>query len=188
MIASAWKAAGWWQGLQPNPDRGLPGDRAALARLRRCAVVSEAMQEVATMALFQHVGATRYDDLPSVALAAAVLAHVRRDAVGTVARLVGPTSLSEPETAKLKPLRLRRLMEAVEPDERLVAFRRLIAIADSTLPVRDLALSLLDWSENRRRRWLYDYWDAGAPPGDTESSTATPAASQIITPAEDATS
>jgi len=39
-----WGAAPeWWRDLQPDPARGRPGDRAALARLRRCACVGEAM-------------------------------------------------------------------------------------------------------------------------------------------------
>ncbi len=108
-----------------------------------------------------------------MALTAAVLAHVRADVPGTVARTVGPGTLDKPETAKLKPLRFRRLMEAEGPDERLTTFRRLVALADGTLPVADLAVSLLDWTEDRRRRWIYDYWNAGAPP-DAPAAAATP--------------
>lgn len=165
MIGMPGAAAAWWRELQPDPAAGRRGDRPALARLRRCATVAEAMQEAATIQLFRRVGATGPGDLPAVALAAAVLAHVRVDAPGNVARIVGPDTLERPETAKLKPMRLRRLMEAKEPDERLMAFRRLVALADkNALPVSDLAASLLDWTEDRRRRWLYDYWNAGALP------------------------
>ena len=157
----------WWQSLQPDPNRTRPqdraGDRAALARLRRCGTVAEAMQEEATLRLFQAVGATHPRDLEAVGLAAAVLAHVRADAPGVVARLVGPDSLDKPETAALKPLRFRRLMEADGPEDRLAAFRRLVAIAGNTLPVRDLAAALLDWSDARRTRWVLEYWNAAPP-------------------------
>ena len=104
-------------------------------------------------------------------LAAAVLAHVRGDAPGTVARLVGPESLERPETALLKPLRFRRVMEADGADERLVAFRRLVAIAGAVLPARDLAAALLDWTDVRRTRWVLEYWNAVPP----SASPATPA-------------
>ena len=180
MIGKAWEAKGWWQTLQPDPERVRPadrvGDRAALARLRRCATIAAAMQEVATIVLFQRVAAGGPNDLPEVALAAAVLAHVRIDVPGRVARVVGPSSVSAPETAILKPLRLRRLMEAVGPDDRLVAFRRLVALSSGVLPVLDLALSLLNWSEQRRRNWLYDYWNAGRPADDARPDDAIPVA------------
>ncbi len=158
----------WWRALQPDPTAKRPedraGNRAALARLRRCGSIAEAMQDEATLLLFQTVRATRPDDLITVGLAAAVLAHVRGDAPGTVARLVGPESLERPETALLKPLRFRRVMEADGADERLVALRRLVAIAGAVLPARDLAAALLDWTDARRTRWILEYWNAAPSP------------------------
>lgn len=44
----------------------------------------------------------------------------------------------------------------------------------NTLPVADLAVSLLDWTEDRRRRWIYDYWDAGQPGAAPLAPAATP--------------
>ena len=166
-------ARGWWEALQPDPERKRPGDRAALALLRRCSAVGDAMQLPAALHLFRTVGATSPHDLPSIGLAAAVLAHIRVDEHGTsVARLIGPDSLDKPETALLKPLRFRRIMEAVEPDERLTAFRRLAALAGGRLPVRDLAAALLHWSDTRRTRWVYDYWNV-APPSAPSAKDAT---------------
>jgi CRISPR system Cascade subunit CasB len=158
-------ATAWWRDLQPDPARNRPGDRAALARLRRCATVAEAMQDQATIALFRRCGGAGPADLPDVALAAAVLAHVRDDdpAEPRIARRIGPDNTDKPETALLKPLRFRRLMEAHTPDERLAAFRRLIALAGGRLNVRDLADALLRWNEECQRRWVYDYWNAGQP-------------------------
>lgn len=176
MIRAPHAAAAWWGDMQPDPANQRKGDRGALARLRRCASVSAAMQEAATIRLFQRVGGTAAADLPAVALAAATLAHVREDVAGvTVARAIGPQSVENPETALLKPLRFRRLLETVEPDERLVAFRRLAALAGGRLPVADLAVALMDWTDERRRRWVYDYWNAGQPRQDagTEPAVAT---------------
>ena len=78
------------------------------------------MQDPATIALFRRCGATGPNDLPAIGLAAAVLAHVREDQPAqTVARQIGPDTPEKPETALLKPLRFRRLMEATTDDERL---------------------------------------------------------------------
>jgi CRISPR system Cascade subunit CasB len=167
MIRDRQAAVGWWRELQPDPASGRGGDRATLARLRRCATVGELMLEPAAIVLFRRCQADMAGDLPPIALAAGVLAHVRADdSTHSVAWLVGPEAPEKPETALLKPLRFRWLMEARSADERLAAFRRLVALADRTLNVRDLAEALLDWreerpwSEERQRRWVFDYWKA----------------------------
>ncbi len=161
----------WWQRLQPSSPgehRYRGGDRAALAKLRRCATVTEAMQEPASIELFRDLGFTRWEHLPAAALAAAVLASVREEAphFPSFARAVGPTDMSAPETALVKPLRFRRLIEADTPDDRLLAFRRAVALLGGKAPLHSLAEGLLGWSEDRRRRWIFDYWNATerAPP------------------------
>jgi CRISPR system Cascade subunit CasB len=66
----------------------------------------------------------------------------------------------------MKPLRFRRLIEAREGEERLTALRRAVALARGRVAVRELAAACLDWSEDRRRRWIFEYYNAGfaAPP------------------------
>ena len=173
MIATPRAAMEWWRDLQPDPARQRPGDRAALARLRRCSSVAEAMLDQAAITLFRRCGASGPEDLPLIALAAAVLAHVREDTPAqSVARQLGPDQPDKPETAVLKPLRFRRVIEAVTPDERLVALRRMVALAGGGLNVRDLADALLGWTDRRKQRWVYDYWNAGHVPGRTAEETA----------------
>lgn len=167
-------AVGWWRSLQPDSPTA---DRAALARLRRCASVAEAMQDRASITLFRRCAGAGPSELPRIAMLAAVLAHVREDRPGMpVARQLGPDDPDHPETARMSVLRFRRVLEAPSSDEQLTAFRRLVAFAGGSLDVRDLAASLLDWSEERRRRWIYDYWNAGQP------------ANESSKPAEEATS
>lgn len=165
MDGSADIALQWWRALQPAPERNHPGDRAALARLRRMDTVSAAMMDPAAIALFRRAGGGDADRLPSFARLAAVLAHVREDRAdgGSVARLLGPDHPDAPETALMSPLRFRRLLDAAPGDEQLTAFRRMAALAGGRLPVRDLARSLLRWDDSCRRRWIYDYWNAGQP-------------------------
>jgi CRISPR system Cascade subunit CasB len=164
MSLSSKAAVEWWRDLQPDPGRKRPGDRAALARLRRCATVAEAMQDPASIALFRRCGGSGPRDLPTVGLAAAVLAHVREDDRDhrSIARRIGPEH-DQAETALLKPLRFRRLMEADSPDERLTAFRRLVALAGGKLNLTDLSAALLNWSPRQQRSWVYEYWNAGTP-------------------------
>ncbi|WP_149541007.1 type I-E CRISPR-associated protein Cse2/CasB [Siccirubricoccus phaeus] len=172
----------WWRGLRPDPGRANPadrsGDRAALARLRRCATVAAAMQEPATLALFRLCQADHAGDLVPIALAAAVLAHLREDRPEiSVARQLGPESPERPETARLKPLRFRRLLEASEPDDCLAAFRRLLALAGGEANARDLARALFEWTdrfrgEEVRRRWIFAYWNANPQPTPATPSPA----------------
>jgi CRISPR system Cascade subunit CasB len=174
-------AVAWWRDLVAPPDHDGGGDRAAAARLRRASTIAEAMMEPAALALFRRVGATRAEDLPRVAMTAAILAHLRIDVPGQmVARIIGPEDPDRPETAILKPLRFKRLLEAEGEDEQLAAFRRLLRQCGGTLPVTDLAQSLLDWNDARRRRWVFDYWRAEplAPVTSSSSSSSLPALPQ----------
>lgn len=178
MIRHPDAAFAWWEDTVPRD--GKPGDRAARAQLRRCSTIAEALQLPVTMHLFRRCGADHELDLPAVALCAATLAYVREHGGDlAVARAVGPEDPDRPETALLKPLRFRRLLDATEADDALPAFRRLVALADGRVNVRDLARALLDWTnplrgEATRRRWVFAYWNANpaANPGAQNRDTA----------------
>lgn len=165
----------WWQSLQPREHEGrlLTGDRAALARLRRARSIVELCTEPATIALCRQAS-NHPKDLERYALIAGVLAVVRADVPQSLARLLG-----EPEgNPRFSPLRLRRLIEAVEPDEQLTGFRQALAQVDHRANVRDLAATLLDWTprsrfDQRRQRLIYEYYHVVLPhdvPSITESA------------------
>ena len=165
-------ASGWWFALQPRPD-GSGGDRGSLARLRRCTTAADAAMEPATLDLARQLGAG-WSLLGRVAVAAAVLAHVRDDVRGaSAARQLGPGPTGE---ATMSWLRFRRLLQAATEDEQVMAFRRAVALASGRMNVPDLAGSLLAWTEDRRRRWIMDYHNApaaaGASPTREESTPA----------------
>jgi len=157
-------AVRWWRELQPylsDGSRNPRADRAALARLRRADLLG-AMQDPATFALFRSLGRRHPNDLPSVALCAAALAGVREDRPAEhPARTLGPPSLDAVEQAAMKPLRFRRLIEVGTPDEQLGMLRRAVQLADGRLNVRELAAACLDWSDPRRQRWIFEYYNAG---------------------------
>jgi CRISPR system Cascade subunit CasB len=167
-------AARWWAGLQPYSPSGDPNpraDRAALARLRRAENLFSAMGEPATLDLFRELGRKRPDDLPEVALCAAALAGVSDEVREHPARTLGPPSPTQIDQAAMKPLRFRRLIEAEDPEERLTLLRRAVQLAGRKLSVRELAAACLDWSQERRRRWLFEYYAAGrAAPDNAESA------------------
>jgi CRISPR system Cascade subunit CasB len=166
------EAALWWHGLQPDPERGRPGDRGALARLRRAPDLLALLLLPETMALHRRLDGAGERDLPRTALAAGVLARVRTDTgPGCVARALGPADPRDTAQAAMSPLRFRRLIAAEGEAEQLVAFRRMAALAGGALPLRDLADSLLHWDEARRIRWTYEYWNAGAPTRGAEPRT-----------------
>ncbi len=157
-------AAQWWRALQPNRpngERNPTADRAALARLRR-ADLRAAMSDPAAFDLFRRLGCGHPQDLPDVALCAAVLAGVREDRPGEhPARTLGPPSPEAVEQAAMKRLRFRRLIEAEVPEDRLILLRRAVQFADRRLDVAQLAAACLDWSERRRQRWIFEYYAAG---------------------------
>ena len=166
--AAAWS---WWNSLQPREtENGYrhPGDRAALARLRRCATPMEAAMEPATIDLFRLLGFPPTDtNLRRVAALAAVLAHVRESTKETLARALGPPQGGKAEEALLKPLRFKRLMGARGPDEILTGFRRAVQLLGGKAKVNDLATLILVWDQDNcgdraRVRFAFDYYNAGA--------------------------
>ena len=165
------RAHRWWQRLQPRNDDDSPNpnaDRGSLARLRRASTPTDILDEEAVFALHRSLGYGRSDTFVPAAVAAAVLAHVRAHVPGrTPARAVGRTSFADRdlESAAMSPFRLRRLLQAREPDDVLRQMRRLVEIADRKLDVGALATLILDWFDERRADrvrtlFAFDYYDA----------------------------
>lgn len=155
----------WWSQLQPM-GKSERGDRPALARLRRCGTVFDAIAEPATLDLAHQLGLGALQ-LDRVAIAAAVLAHVRKHVPGIP--IAGQLA---PPLGRMSWMRLRRLLQTDAADAQIMAFRRAVALADGNLNVTDLGAGLLDWSDSRRRQWIYDFHKGWAPPEDSEEPDA----------------
>lgn len=159
----------WWNSLRPvDTDKGrLPGNRAALARLRRCSSPLEAAAEPETAALFNKLGA-HPKDIGRISVLASVLAHVRDEPKKSprIARAIGPPPDGEPADAIVKPVRFKSLMAARTDEEVLIAFRRVVALLDRKANVANLAELVLGWTDDDhgdrvRTRFAFDYHGAG---------------------------
>jgi CRISPR system Cascade subunit CasB len=176
----------WHSSLTPREFNGrhIPGDRAALARLRRASSIMEAAVEPATADLYARLGFARQTaerDLPRAALVAAVLAHVRANTGAPIAAAIGTPRGGADSQQKITPLRFKRLVAARTPDELLIAFRRVVAILGDQANVRDLARQLLAFTDPDERqadiartRFAFAYHGAAdfAPGAEPNSETA----------------
>lgn len=186
---------GWWHSLRPGEGKSgatYPGNRAALARLRRAnGDPLKALAEPATIRLYQCLApvldtsneASGAEVFARVAVLASLLAHVRKDdPEATVGRALGPTDSRTPDSAVMKPLRLARLLAARGDVEIGTAFRRAIALLGDTANVGDLAWLVLTWDREQagdrtRTLFAFAYHDASShAPGDTAPSDAASAA------------
>lgn len=146
----------WWEDLKEN--------RAARAKLRHAGSLQSALRQQATYDLANRLGA-KLQDMPTIALIAAVLACVREDTPDiSVARALG----SPQEQPLCSGLRFERLIDAAEGDAQITAFRRTLALLSNCANVKNLASSLLQWNnpswgERYRQKWLYDYFKADNP-------------------------
>jgi len=159
--AAADIAAQWWRGLQSYRADGTKNpvaDRGSLARLRRADLI-EAMEDPSTFDLFRRLGWRDPSRLIDAALCAGVLATIRADDRSKhAARQLGVQSSDGRPV--LSTLRFRRLIATETPQERLTALRRAVLLANATTNVREVAAACLDWSDERRRRWAFEYYDA----------------------------
>ncbi len=165
-------AAAWWRALQPTLLNGEPnprGDRAALARLRRVSVECAPFEE-AVLDLYRKLAppTDRFDKkrLDRAIRLALILAHVRKDDFGLLfGQSIGRTKFADKdfETARLKPLRFQRLLNARGTEDIVREFRRAVDIAGNQANIFDLARLILGWDfDKTRTRFAFDYFAAGS--------------------------
>lgn len=184
--AEAAAARNWWAQMTPQvvKDRLIPGDRAAIARLKRCGTALEAAAEPAVAKLLAKLFPDASHDkriamLPRVAALAAVLAHVRTDAAGNgFAKTLGNPRGGDASTPVLSPVRFKRLQATRGSDETLTSFRRAVLLLDKTADVKDLARVFLAWDDEAigdrtRTIFAFDYHGAGIAAPDAAPSAAT---------------
>lgn len=166
--------ASWWRALHPD-DEGRRGDRAAAARLRRAGSLFEVMVEGEAIRLYGRacdaLGRTALSDREGIgiAIAVGVLAAVKpaaRPDYTRFATMLGRTAEGRPprenERALFSPLRFAALVRADDPEERLRHLRRAVALARGrSFDVPRFAEDMLRWSDETRRRWIFEYHQQG---------------------------
>lgn len=158
----------WWRSLS---DKKF-GDRAAMARLRRCESVIDALSIPHALALARALDRCHLDTkgFHGALELATLLAHVKEDDPQHLhlMRAAGwkafPGEKKETETGTDRPvlseLRFRRLLQTA-PEEKLAAFKRLVRILGGKADVADLTDSYLFWGDQVRERWAVEYFAAG---------------------------
>jgi len=142
----------WWENL--DQDRG---DRAAL---RRAATVEQVMFSPGFHRLWRKLRGTRWSRPDSIALIAALAARVKKlDSSNSFAAQLGSPPPGRKKVA-LSGLRFRRLLQASQHNELLQACSRAIAICDGRVNLISLAKDVYWWTDQTKRDWAFDYYDA----------------------------
>jgi len=155
----------WHQELLKKESRG---DRA---QLRRAATLEEAALAPAFYRMLQSLRLPEQDLTPEALKALAALAMIAaRVDTNLSSRRLGlslgtQTGKKDPEVSEA---RFRRLLESADLEERLAILRRLVALIDKTVDLREIAAVLLDWNADRRRQLAYDYYTGFGPASDSK--------------------
>jgi CRISPR type I-E-associated protein CasB/Cse2 len=175
--------AGWWRALQPlnsENKHNAGGDRATLARLRR-STVAEAMADPSVFDLYRRLELQDVQQLPWVATAAISLAFIKAGNGNRThpARAIGCEKPGNIDKARMKPLRLRKLLGARTPEQVAIQMRRLVQLAEhNAVSPGEMGFAILNWMKSQqgegiRARWAFEYYRAGeSGPVETLPSTS----------------
>ncbi|WP_207539576.1 type I-E CRISPR-associated protein Cse2/CasB [Sabulicella rubraurantiaca] len=154
-------ALSWWARLQGNGSfKGDAGSRTALARADTLLAL---MTQPAAAELFSKLPAEYRPRFEQVALTAGVLAQVRENAVSrSLGRHLGALRPGS-DSRVMNPHRFARLLKIAEPELLLGEWRRTVHLLGRTMPIIDLAETLLDWNDRRKQRLVYQFWGFSEP-------------------------
>lgn len=173
--SSAAIAHDWWQRLTTKDGAQSGYRRAALARMRRAATPTEVMLEPEALRLVARLPRSPERS----AMLAGVLAFVRESDDRSVARAVGRAKLDDDQPpALLSEGRFRRLLQT-QPDELMVAMRRLVRMTKGRVNVRDLSFAILYWGDKVKQCWIFDYYAVADILRSGEGAPVSPASTQL---------
>lgn len=148
----------WW--------KSLSSDRGGRAELRRCGSTAEVAFTAPYHRLLKMLGSRLGErDARRVAMAAAVLAHIERDAPpgGSPARTMGRPA-GEGRGATVSDSRFRTLLRTDNPDELMRDLVRVVRQLDRAAPVVAVFNDVVRWDERTRMRWAREYFEAAPHP------------------------
>lgn len=164
-------ALAWWKKLVSSDGT----KRAARAQLRRCTTPLEALAIHETLDLYRQLKTTHgWVNADRVAIVAVVLAQLKDGSSEPLAKALGRKTFGDKDSAVLSDARFRRLLQA-DDDELMDQFRRAIRLLKSEANPESIALTILNWGDETRKRFIFDYYhvfaDApGAPAVTTEAT------------------
>ena len=171
----------WWRSFNPADGSRSGTHRAALARIRRAATVTEVLLEPEALRLVQRLPHSQ----ARAAILAGVLAHVRDTEDVRVARAIGRRSLDDEQSALVSEGRFRRLMQTRDQElmetrdqELMETMRRLVRLMKGRANVHDLSAAILHWGEKTRQRWIFDYYGVAFGADSTATASSQSASSQ----------
>ncbi|MBI5335039.1 MAG: type I-E CRISPR-associated protein Cse2/CasB [Burkholderiales bacterium] len=141
----------------------LADDKGGRAELKRAADVTRVVMSPAYQRLHRmlckvlpegQVPAHKEDRL---AIAAALLAHVKDDDSGASLPVLMSKREQESDRPPVSPLRFRRLLETTDVDDLFVGLRRVLPLLGHRVNVVALTNDLLNWGDATRKRWAYGY-------------------------------
>ena len=159
-------ALAWWKKLVSSDGN----KRAARAGLRRCTTPLEALTIYETLDLYRQLKAAHgWVNADRVAILAVILAQVKDGSPEPLARALGRKAFGDKESAVLSEARFRRLLQA-DDDELMDQFRRAIRLLKNEAYPESIALTILNWGDETRKRFIFDYYrvfaDAPAAPAE----------------------
>lgn len=136
--------APWWRRLQDDP--------AGRAALRRCSDLVAVMMVPAFHELWRRARTSGFTNAERIAVAAAVLSHVRDDQADgrSFINVVGPL---------LSEARFRRAMTIDELEELLVTLVRFVRLGRGVAPVESLGRDIQWWGSATKQRWAFEYYE-----------------------------
>jgi CRISPR system Cascade subunit CasB len=157
----------WWKRLMSSSDGSK---RAARAELRRCTTPLDALAIHDTLDLYRQLRAVHGWVKPDrVAILAVVLAQLKEASQEPIAKALGRKIFGDKDSAVMSEARFRRLLQA-DDDELLDQFRRAIRLLKNEANPESIALTILNWGDETRRRFIFDYYrvfpDTPAVPAD----------------------
>ena len=142
----------WWRSLE-----NARGDRA---ELRRCGAVMDVNLCEAFHRLRARMRPHGRHSAPRLAVAAAVLAHVREhDGAASVAAQMAARAEGS-DRARVSGLRFKRLVAVEDPVMLLSPLTRVVRLLRGRANVTSLAEGILGWNQRTRTSWAYDYYDS----------------------------
>lgn len=141
----------------------LADDKGGRAELKRAADVTRVVMSPAYQRLHRmlckvlpdgQVPAHKEDRL---AIAAALLAHVKDDDSGASLPVLMSKREQEGDRPPVSPLRFRRLLETTDVEDLFVSLRRVLPLLSHRANVVALANDVVNWGDLTRKRWAYAY-------------------------------